>query len=299
MNLKVAECNDGSKKSSDFSRPVNSGEFIYNQIFELMKLEDSRRYGLDSKAQTYIGLLSIAITLLGALGAVTIEYAKKELVFSDTVRIMLLFYLVTEFAFVAGAIFAFRAYHIGSAPIRGGETDLKHLFNWGLVPGLDENKFRETIAKDYKAEWVRKAVVEKKNMRIIAYERNISGSGTNSLSVDLYPSRMDARLFLNGSTCEYFIVKKEGDQDQLHVYKRKKPVFIKMDTRWLLDNSYLEKKILYDALIQQLWWICESNSELNHEKSNEILKAYKCTLIAIVLLLILSLLVSLYGTLIK
>lgn len=302
MNLNVADDNDGSKKSSDFSRPVLSGEFIYNQLFELMKLENSRRENLDSKAQTYIGLLSIAITLLVALGAVTIEYAKKELVFSDTVGIMLLFYLCTEFAFIAGTIFAFKAYHTGSPFVepREGEPKHKYLFNWDLVPGADESKFRETIAKEYKAEWVRKAVLKKESeTKIMADETDINGSDTNSLSVDLYPSGMNARLLINNRTCGEFIVKKEGVHDQLHVYKRNKPVFIKMDTRWLLERSYVEKESLYDALIQELWWICESNGRLNNMKSNNILKAYYSTLLAIGFLLMLSALVSLYGIWIK
>ncbi len=55
--------------------PYSKLSFVYDQLFELMKQEnEGRQLHLDSKANTYIGLLSIAVTIFGTLGGLlTVE----------------------------------------------------------------------------------------------------------------------------------------------------------------------------------------------------------------------------------
>lgn len=99
-----------------------SNAFAYDQLFELMKLEEARRSYLDSKASTYIGLLSIAVTVLTAFGgALTIregqiqEIKNPQIVISSlAMLIMYILYFFIIIVFILGVIFAFRAYITGS-----------------------------------------------------------------------------------------------------------------------------------------------------------------------------------------
>lgn len=91
--------------------------FVYDQLFELMKIENERRLHLDSKANTYIGLLSIAITLFGALGGLlTIENIEffRTLSFGSVLVIYIL-YLSIIITFLVAVLFAFKSYHTGSS----------------------------------------------------------------------------------------------------------------------------------------------------------------------------------------
>lgn len=89
--------------------------FIYDQLFELLKLENQRREHLDSKAQTYIGLLSIAVTIIVSLGSLTIKDLKsQQLIASNINLIIYVLYISTVLFFISSVLFAFRAYHTGS-----------------------------------------------------------------------------------------------------------------------------------------------------------------------------------------
>jgi hypothetical protein len=102
---------------TEIFRPTRA--FIYDQLFELMKLQDNRRHYLDSKAHTYIGLLSIAVTIIVALGGLTIEnIIAPRLGISYNVLILSGLYVSTVLLFIIGVIFAFQAYHIGSPIIK-------------------------------------------------------------------------------------------------------------------------------------------------------------------------------------
>jgi hypothetical protein len=93
----------------------SSREFIYKQLFELMKLEENRREQLDSKASTYIGLLSIAVTVIGALGGIAIATIQgNESLISNIILIISILYFSTIILFIIGVLMAFHAYHIGS-----------------------------------------------------------------------------------------------------------------------------------------------------------------------------------------
>ncbi len=92
-----------------------SREFTYNQLFELMKIQENRREHLDSKASTYIGLLSIAVTVIGGLGSIAIATIQsKESSASNLILIISSLYFSTIILFIIGVLIAFHAYHVGS-----------------------------------------------------------------------------------------------------------------------------------------------------------------------------------------
>lgn len=130
---------------TEIFRPTRA--FIYDQLFELMKLQDNRRQYLDSKAHTYIGLLSIAVTIIVALGGITIEnIIAPRLVISYNVLILSGLYVSTVLLFISGVIFAFQAYHIGSPIIkidREGKIQIPDEKLEKVYLRLHENRFVE------------------------------------------------------------------------------------------------------------------------------------------------------------
>ena len=128
--MKICQSCGGKIKSSNWNYCHKCGTeilnpsqaFIYEQLFELMKLQDNRRQHLDSKAHTYIGLLSIAVTIIVALGGLAIENIRiHQLLISNNISILFVLYVTTVLLFTSGVIVAFRAYHIGS-PIIPADT---------------------------------------------------------------------------------------------------------------------------------------------------------------------------------
>lgn len=96
--------------------PNETKSFVYDQLFELMKLENERRIHLDSKANTYIGLLSIAVTFFGVLGGLLTADQISFLKTLNYMSVIMLYalYILIICAFIVGILFAFNAYHIGS-----------------------------------------------------------------------------------------------------------------------------------------------------------------------------------------
>jgi len=176
--------------------------FTYDQLFELVKLEEERREHLDTKAYTYIGLLSIAVTIIVSLGSLTIkDFKSHQLLASNVILIISGLYVVTVLLFIIGVLFAFRAYHTGSIIVKGG------------VDG-----------------------------------------------------------------------------------QKQKNVFLFMDVDWLVKNSDRRLSSVQKELIDHLREIFSINYQLNNQKSNNILYAYKFTIIAIIFLslLFISILVGAY-----
>jgi hypothetical protein len=119
----------------EMPNPIKS--FVYDQLFELVKMENERSLQLDSKANTYIGLLSIAVTIFGILGGLlTVENIKllKTFNFNIIMFLYILYMLITIF-FIIGVLFAFRAYHTGSPMVRDSDDSkkLKELIDSGKV----------------------------------------------------------------------------------------------------------------------------------------------------------------------
>jgi hypothetical protein len=87
-----------------------------------MKLEETRREYLDTKAGTYIGLLGLSVTILTAFGGVVIlqsgqirEITNIDIIYSQYLLILLYFlYFSVIVLFIISVIFAFRAYSTGS-----------------------------------------------------------------------------------------------------------------------------------------------------------------------------------------
>jgi hypothetical protein len=99
--------------------PNPTRSFVYDQLFELMKMENERSLQLDSKANTYIGLLSIAVTIFGVLGGLlTFENIKffKTLNFNIIIT-MYVFYILIILFFIIGVLIAFISYHKGSQEV--------------------------------------------------------------------------------------------------------------------------------------------------------------------------------------
>lgn len=117
--------------------------FMYDQLFEVLKLEEQRREHLDSKASTYIGLLSIAVTIIVSSGLLTIkDFKSHQLIASNiTLLIIAVLYVLTVLFFIIGVLYAFRAYHTGSKIVKG-EIDnlmLKNVFLFMDVDWLVKN----------------------------------------------------------------------------------------------------------------------------------------------------------------
>ena len=134
----------------------DSQEFAYEQLFELMKLEESRRGYLDSKANTYIGLLSIAVTVLTAFGGVLtfrgdqIQEIKNLKLdnYSWILFFIYFFYILIIILFMLSVIFAFRAYATGSKEITTEPKKYCSKEKWhNEIAFYGEKLFRKIINK--------------------------------------------------------------------------------------------------------------------------------------------------------
>lgn len=131
------------KCGQELKEPI-SQTFAYDQLFELMKIEENRRIYLDSKANTYIGLLSIAITILTAFGGFIairgsqineITDLQSQQVFVSPLLLGLIYvlYIFVVSIFLLSVILAFRAYAVGTGKVSiasgksGPETRLDKL----------------------------------------------------------------------------------------------------------------------------------------------------------------------------
>lgn len=125
QTTKCKDCGQKVDDNGDFCHNCgarlkeSSQDFVYNQMFDLLKLEISRTARLDSKAHTYIGFLSIAITILASLGGLIIESIKTEgKIMTDIIIFISIIYVFVALFFIIGVLFAFRAYHTGSIFVR-------------------------------------------------------------------------------------------------------------------------------------------------------------------------------------
>jgi hypothetical protein len=252
-----------------------------------MKLEESRRNNLDSKAHSYIGLLSIAITLLVAVGGILInDFTQTDSTIPDSTRGILILYLLTELFFVIGVIHAFSAYHTGSTNVPHvfryfQDLNHKFIFSWDLNSRSEEERFKKWIAKNHNAEWILQSDVIKTNNNISA-----SDNSGNSLDITIDSSRNEAKLSINNASVKRLIVKENNCQT--NVYCLQKEVYMGMDTDWLAKKADIKKSQLYKHLIPHIQEILYINYNLNNKKSNSILKAYHYSMIAIFILLIIS-----------
>lgn len=104
------------------SKPETSVEFAYDQLYDLVKLEEERRAYLDTKAGTYIGLLGVSVSILTAFGGILIIQNGQVLKIKDMDAIsshdllilIYFFYFIIIFLFIIAVFFAFRAYNTGS-----------------------------------------------------------------------------------------------------------------------------------------------------------------------------------------
>jgi hypothetical protein len=87
----------------------------YERIISLYEYEQTRRQTLESKSATYIGLISVIVTILLAVGNVLFNSLGD---FSDdyasAFKILFALYICSVAGFTLSAVFAFRAYHTGS-----------------------------------------------------------------------------------------------------------------------------------------------------------------------------------------
>ena len=104
------------------SKPETSVEFAYDQLYDLVKLEEERRAYLDTKAGTYIGLLGVSVSILTAFGGILIiqngqilKIKDMDAISSHDLLILIyFFYFIIIFLFIIAVFFAFRAYNTGS-----------------------------------------------------------------------------------------------------------------------------------------------------------------------------------------
>lgn len=197
------EYNFCPKCGSEIPDPTRS--FVYDQLFELMKIENERRLHLDSKAHTYIGLLSIAVTIFMALGGLlSLEsISLLQSLKTNTVFLMYFMYVAIIVAFIAGVLCAFKAYHRGS--LESKEFDTRDKFD--------------------------KAIKENR-------------------------------------------------------------IYIKMRPEELLNLLNERSNITKMDLILYLSKVVDVNRNINIKKSDGVLSAFKCTIVAVILLLIMTLYIS-------
>jgi amino acid transporter len=100
-------------------------------------MENERSLQLDSKANTYIGLLSIAVTIFGVLGGLlTVENIKLLKTFNfNIILFMYIIYMLIIIFFIIGVLFAFKAYHTGSPLVKDSNDSqkMKKLIDSGRV----------------------------------------------------------------------------------------------------------------------------------------------------------------------
>ncbi len=152
--------------------PQTSVGFAYDQLYDLMKLEENRREYLDTKAGTYIGLLGISVSILTAFGGIiTIQSGQIQKVTENNaifphwlLTLFYILYFLIVVLFIIAVIFAFRAYGTGSLSVCSGSNKsdiVKGFFVEILIP-------REK--KVYK--WIgRKFIVENKDSNLVDVRR--------------------------------------------------------------------------------------------------------------------------------
>jgi hypothetical protein len=87
----------------------------YTRILAMYEYEQTRRQALDTKAATYIGLISVIVTVLLALGSIL--FSSLDGLFNKYVFVFIILlgmYICSLVGFTLSAAFAFRAYHTGS-----------------------------------------------------------------------------------------------------------------------------------------------------------------------------------------
>lgn len=153
----------------------NSTDFAYDQLYDLMKLEEARREYLDTKAGTYIGLLGLSVTILTAFGGIiTIqsgqiqEFKDISIVFpKDLLMIIYILYFAVIILFITAVLFAFRAYGTGSTlsadtnPDKGTYDSIKKFFSGignSLIPRDD--KIYKWIDSDFIAQHKESSLVD-------------------------------------------------------------------------------------------------------------------------------------------
>lgn len=177
-------------------------DFVYDQLIRLMEQENARREHLDSKASTYIGLLSIAVTILTTFGGIValqgstfLELTNSSLKIPGPVMSSInIIYILTVLSFIVGVIFAFLAFNEGSTILPkeiADKNDLKyqntlHKCFWNmdldyLADNIDQppiilkipliEHLREIIDQNYKLN------NEKSNKVIWAYWLTLFGIG--------------------------------------------------------------------------------------------------------------------------
>lgn len=203
-----------------------SQEFSYDQLFELVKLEETRREYLDSKASTYIGLLTIAVTVLTASGGIiTIRGGPIQEITNPQLGIAIyILYIFIIIFFVSGVFFTFRSYSIGTIEI-SSEPKKNHRKITKMFIGI-----------------------------------------TKMLIVGL----------------DFLILPKKG------CYKG-------MPVDYIATNSDEYIFPIRKELIPMLKELININWKLNNEKSNCTLKAYRATILGIVLLLVLTSIIGVIG----
>ena len=266
--------------------------FVYDQLFELMKFENERRLNLDTKANTYIGLLTIAITLFVALGGLlTIENIEFFRTMSfGKVSIMYILYILIIIAFLIAATYAFKAYHIGSPFIP--ET---YVFNWDNIPGKDNVRLINFLVQTFNIDWARGAKFEK-----IEKGKVIQAS----------TERNDLFLVLNSEKTKAILIADDGRIDEFMVYKfmaynlkiyhenntfllaKSGKIYLKMNYKLVLDLLNPKSSKTRDGLISQLGISINVNSKLNLKKSNNIIIAFYSTMVAIGLLFVMTIYIS-------
>jgi hypothetical protein len=250
------------KCGAEVLRP--SRAFIYEQLCDLMKLQDNRRQHIDSKAHTYIGLLSIAVTIIVALGGLAIKnIMNPELLMSNNGLILLVLYLSTVLLFIISVIFAFRAYHIGAPRIKIDDK----LFSWDNVPGNDNKKLLRFLRDDLDIGWVERAEIHKsddgktirifkdENSAIIEAVSQFKISAKRSSNRGLYQKisisfrkisnywtrligKEEEKATLKISDGRTYDLKVKSENGKLNLYdKITEKVYARLDENWLVQNS--------------------------------------------------------------
>jgi hypothetical protein len=161
------------------SKPETSVEFAYDQLYDLVKLEEERRAYLDTKAGTYIGLLGVSVSILTAFGGILIiqngqvlEIKDKGAIHSHNLLLLIyICYFAIIFFFIIAVFFAFRAYNTGS-PIFSTENNkskngfsLKSFFY--IVNLLLCKIANVTIPQDGRYKWIdQESIVINKNSNL-------------------------------------------------------------------------------------------------------------------------------------
>lgn len=292
--------------------PQTSQTFAYNQLFELMKLEVTRRQYLDSKASTYIGLLSIAVTVLTAFGGILVFRggqiqeikAQQQLISNELGVLISILYLLIVFCFVMGVIFAFYAFSTGSKNVPLNTKESNHIkkyiyifmnylrpsyaFSWDDSE-KNYRKLKRFLARKFDINWIKDAKIARNNngKTIIVFK-----GGKNDLYLKLNNEHTEAIAEIETDMTYEFTARIENGK--LNIYDpQRDDMYQGVGIDYIVNNTsaYLFK--VQNGLILELREIIRINRNLNNMKSNRVLDAYRYTKWGIYLLLILSLVIGL------